>query len=518
MPEGGAKDETPPKVTSERPPNGTVNFNQRRIVISFDEYIELSNAFQEVHITPTTEKSPVLTLSGKSLYMDTAGLRLQPNTTYTIQFGNAIKDINEGNVLAGYQYVFSTGPYIDSLFVEGNVASADEAVKPEKVRVQLYTVNNDTGLYKGRPAYMALADESGHFRISNLPKGKFRLYALEDKNDNYVLDIGERVGYVPGVISLDSGLTFPDPIIIFPPKAQALKVPTIVSSQSDLKVKVNMPIDTIKILGPGAEPIIGYPFLNPAHDSLVYWYKEVLPAGTEIRVPVTSAQYKTEAAAKAVVNTKDTSHIINMTMDMAGDNLVQFGSPLILRFQEPVDRIDYKKIYFTKEDSTDLPGIQFRFMDSSHTNLAASYSFQDGDKYRIAFGKGAFTTIRGRVQDTTSGLFAAPSRRDFGLLEINVTTGDAGELYLFELMNPSGNSIYSKKVLGSATINLPYVQPGAYKLRLVHDINRNGRWDTGDLSRGTQPEPIYYYTKDITARANWELAGIIFDISSWPKR
>jgi hypothetical protein len=313
-------------------------------------------------------------------------------------------------------------------------------------------------------------------------------------------------------------LTFSDPLIIFPPRAQAIKVPTIISSQSDMKVKVNMPIDTIRVLGPGGQQINGYPFLNTAHDSLVYWYKEIQPAGTEIKVPITSAQYKTEATAKVVINQKDTSHIIDMTIDMAGDNMVQFRSPLILRFPEPVDRIDYRKIYFTREDSRDLPGIQFRFLDSSHTNLAANYSFQDGDKYRIAFGKGAFTTIRSRVQDTTSGIFAAASRRDFGLLEINVSTGDASEQYIFELMNPSGNPIYSKKILGSATVNLPYVQPGAYKLRLIHDKNRNGRWDTGDLRLGTQPEPIYYYTKDVTARANWELGGIVFDISSWPKR
>jgi uncharacterized protein (DUF2141 family) len=85
------------------------------------------------------------------------------------------------------------------------------------------------------------------------------------------------------------------------------------------------------------------------------------------------------------------------------------------------------------------------------------------------------------------------------------------------LVNPSGNVIYSKPVYGSATITLPYVQAGSYKMRLIQDKNRNGRWDTGDLQKGTQPEPIFYSPQDVTARANWELAGIIFDISGLTK-
>jgi hypothetical protein len=398
-PEGGAKDETPPKVTGERPANGSVNFNQRRIVLSFDEYVELNNAFQEVQMTPATSKNPVLNLSGRNIYIDTAELHLQPNTTYTIQFGNAIKDINEGNILSGCQYVFSTGPYIDSMFIQGNVVAADSAQKLDKVRVQLYPEGNDTGLYKGRPSYMAKADASGYFKVGNLPKSKFHLFALEDKNDNYILDQGERVGYVPGLINTDSGLTLPT-VVLFPANPKELKFSTNTATNWSLKLKANMPVDSIHILAADNTPLAGYPLLNTEHDSLVFWFTHDLGSGTVIKTSASSGNYRVSAETKTSVNPRDTGSTMYMVLDQAGDNPVMYNTPLIMHFTEPVVKIDYRKIHFSKEDSTALQGIRFRYMDSSHLNLATSYEFGEDDKYRIAFGKGAFTSLRGRVQDT----------------------------------------------------------------------------------------------------------------------
>lgn len=508
-PEGGPRDDTPPKVVSEKPISRTLNFAERRIVITFDEYIELSNAFQEVQVTPTPAKAPSLTLSKRSLYIDTAGMQLQPNTTYTIQFGNAIKDINEGNVLQGYKYIFSTGSYIDSLFIEGSLAPADPMQNLEKVRLQLYAEGNDTGLFKGRPAYTAMAEEGGHFKIDNLPKGTFRLFALEDKNNNYVLDPGERVGFVSDLVALDTSANTGE-IVLASPVPDQLRFTGLSSSTARLSLKANMPLDSIRITSADQE-IPGYQFWNEKRDSLIYWFANGLTAESSVSIQAFSGTYGADTMTRAVADLKDTGRIMYLVVDQLPDNPVKFGSQLILRFTEPVDTIDHRRIYLLMEDSTDLPGLRFRFTDSSRMTMAAVYPFEENAKYRALFGKGAFTSIRGRTQDSTSTMFSAPSRRDFGLLEINISTAE--DSFIFELLNSTGAVLYTRPVSGSETITLPYVQPGAYKLRLIHDRNRNGRWDTGDLRKGIQPEPIYYHTQEITARANWELAGIIFDIS-----
>src|ERR1700688_4554072 len=119
-PQGGPRDRTPPKLLKATPPNMTRNFVEKEIKLDFDEYFNLKNPVQEISISPAQEKIPTYKVSKKSIVIDFKD-SLQKNTTYVINFGKAIADLNEGNVLPNFTYVFSTGPHIDSLSVSGNV-------------------------------------------------------------------------------------------------------------------------------------------------------------------------------------------------------------------------------------------------------------------------------------------------------------------------------------------------------------------------------------------------------------
>ena len=178
-PQGGPRDSLPPRLVSANPPDSTTNFRGNRIVLTFDEFVDLQNVSQNLLFTPTFATNPVIDARLRTL---TIRLRdtLEPNTTYTFNFGNAIKDINEGNVLPGFAYTFSTGPAFDTLSLRGNVVLAENGRVDTTMIVILHRNLVDSAVVKDRPRYITKLDANGNFTFRNLPAGTFAVYALGD--------------------------------------------------------------------------------------------------------------------------------------------------------------------------------------------------------------------------------------------------------------------------------------------------------------------------------------------------
>ncbi len=197
MPRGGPKDEQPPGVVQSNPANRSVNFIENTIEITFDEFVKLSNTQSEVLISPPLNKNPEYRLRGKTLQIKFEE-ELVPNTTYTIFFGDAIGDLTENNPVSGYSFVFSTGPVLDSMSIEGLVNNAFDLMAPEDAVVMLYdrapdTIPVDSLPYLLRPLYVARTDETGHFRLANLKDTRYKIFALSDMNSNFLYDMpGEK--------------------------------------------------------------------------------------------------------------------------------------------------------------------------------------------------------------------------------------------------------------------------------------------------------------------------------------
>lgn len=183
-PEGGPKDTTPPKVVGETPPSYTTNFNKKRVSIYFDEYIQLKDINGKFIISPPQKKSPKVRLMGKYVQVDFVD-SLRPNTTYSLDFADAIVDNNEGNPLGFYRYVFSTGNTIDSLELSGNVVNAESGEPVLNMFVLLYENHADSLPLKELPSYVARTDSSGFFRLTNLRDTTYRIVALGDNNRDY---------------------------------------------------------------------------------------------------------------------------------------------------------------------------------------------------------------------------------------------------------------------------------------------------------------------------------------------
>ncbi len=204
-PTGGPKDVTPPKVVLSEPQNYSTNYSGKEINIEFNEFIQLKSINQEFIVSPPQKDKPVIVQKGKRVVVQLRG-DLADSTTYTLNFGNAIADYNEGNPLPGYEFVFSTGPVLDSLSVKGRVLKAFD-LTPDKdgELVMLYKNLNDSAPHTMVPAYITKTDEKGYFSINNIPEGKYRLFALKDVNANMMYDLpNEAVAFADSVITINA--------------------------------------------------------------------------------------------------------------------------------------------------------------------------------------------------------------------------------------------------------------------------------------------------------------------------
>lgn len=209
-PEGGAKDETPPKVIKEVPESYSTNFNGKYIDIYFDEYIQLKEINNKFVMSPPAKKKPRVSLRGKYVrvtFQDT----LKPETTYTLDFADAIVDNNEGNPMGFYRYVFSTGPQLDSMELSGHVIDMESQLPVLGATVMFYENHADSAAMTELPNYVARTDSAGMFRVTNIKNTTYRVLAIDDANrDNKFLPEEEKVGFIDTLVT-----TVSFPVVVY---------------------------------------------------------------------------------------------------------------------------------------------------------------------------------------------------------------------------------------------------------------------------------------------------------------
>ncbi|MCK5170734.1 MAG: Ig-like domain-containing protein, partial [Bacteroidales bacterium] len=202
-PTGGPKDEEHPLIVEIDPPDKTVNFDSKKISITFNEFIQLKDLNNNLIISPPVEEKPDIKVKGKALVIEFAE-ELKDSTTYNIYFGNSVQDYNEGNPIENFQYVLSTGSYIDSLSIKGQVINSFNLLPEEGVFVMLYKDSEDSVPIKQIPDYISKTNEEGYFRINNIRENQYKLFCLRDLNKNYLFDLpSEEIAYTDSLIQFE---------------------------------------------------------------------------------------------------------------------------------------------------------------------------------------------------------------------------------------------------------------------------------------------------------------------------
>lgn len=178
-PTGGVRDSLPPTLEVANPEPGTTNFTGNRITLNFDEYVEINELRENLLVSPTPKNDPYVNYKLKTVTIKIRDT-LEPNTTYAINLGNAIRDINEGNIYKNFTYVFSTGAIIDSLSFSGKVQLAETGKTDSTLLAFLYNNLDDSAVQTLKPRYIAKLDSGGNFYFNNLAPGIYNLFALKD--------------------------------------------------------------------------------------------------------------------------------------------------------------------------------------------------------------------------------------------------------------------------------------------------------------------------------------------------
>lgn len=195
-PEGGPRDETPPAYVRSDPAPGQLNYTNKRLSIYFDENIQLEDAFTKVVVSPAQKTPPQVTANGRRLTVELRDT-LRDSTTYSIDFGDAIKDLNEGNILDGFAIDFSTGPTIDTLRISGIVLQAENLEPAQGILVGVYSNLSDTAISTLPMERIARTNQLGQFTVRNLAPGQYRVFAVNDVNRDYHWDRSEDIAFYP---------------------------------------------------------------------------------------------------------------------------------------------------------------------------------------------------------------------------------------------------------------------------------------------------------------------------------
>lgn len=527
-PTGGPKDIIPPQLEYSTPKNKGVNFNGKEIQLSFDELIQLNNPREQLIITPTIGKKFEVT-ARKNKVILTLNAELQENTTYNINFRESIQDLTEKNP-AKVKLAFSTGPYIDSLIISGFVKDAltDQPVK--NFTVAVVQAIDTFNIFKHPAAWISLTDNLGKFSIENLKPGKYFLYAFNDGNKNLTVDgKSEKYGFKSTDINLTQSLDSIK-LLVFKQDISNLKLisarPTFAyfnirlsKSLVDYKLTPESGSQTFSMLESDLTTIKVYNTISNI-DSLQVRLQAEDSIGSKVDTLLYVKFSKKES-------TKD-----KFTTKIESVNLIESKSLFSseISFSKPVISLNPDSIYVQVDSVNRITFSKNELkLDETLTKLSISKKLEPKPKPPAPPPTAQKKVTQSKAQPlnmfTLAKAFAISIENDSASrttkpLNIIVPEDHASistkiqtkENFILQLLDKSNNVVEESKNNKAAHI-FENINPGTYYMRVLIDLNKNGKWDAGNYKNRIESEPVIYYTnpkggKDIFLKANWQLGDL----------
>jgi len=546
-PSGGPKDTEPPVILKSLPENGTVEFTGKSFSITFDEFVVLDRITEKFMVSPPLATKPEVKLKGKSLIVNWED-ELADSTTYTFYFQDAIRDNNENNPIPNYQYVFSTGPFLDSLSLTGNVFNASDLEIVEDVTVIMYSNLSDTAPRKVLPAYISRPEPSGGFMISNIKPGKYRLFALKDLNGNTRYDLDDEIfAFCDSVIDINPEKYFglvPDTVTYKPaaatettkpdkfvyglhrlyafqeaPKKQYLKF-TERKSSWGIGFGMALPSDSgqVSMVLFEADSASWYVEHNAARDTFMLWitnpevYNRDLIEGM-LTYPFTDS-------TGTIISKTDTISFrylkppaprggpgrtpgLGITTNITGK--IKPGTVPFFRSATPLAEPDTSLIRLTQTVDSVQQVMPYSFVrDSVSSRLfRLKAALEPGGTYSLLCNKGAFKDIFGVASDSVMYRISVATEEDYGSIKVSLT-GYEGRV-LVQLTAEKDRVVRETAVQSPGVVFFPLLDKGKYRLKAIYDLDSDGRWTTGNYDLGRMPEPVSYYSGELEVKINWAL-------------
>lgn len=496
---GGEKDIEAPKELESFPKNGSANFNSDEIVIEFDEFIQIQNLSSQLIVSPLMESEPEVMVKNKKLVIKLKDT-LSANTTYSLNFGNAIMDITENNPFPNYKYVFSTGGFVDSLSFSGTIINAQDLTPQEQTYVLLYNQFEDSVPLKEKPRYIAISDKEGNFNITNIASGTYKLFAINDINGNYLFDLpNEEIAFSNELITINES-SANNILYLFEEESN---IQYVVKSEhkkyGKIDVILNTPPTKLAITAVNNTPKeFAIKENNKTNDSLTLW---ILPTVNtkEIEFELKDDTAVIDTLNFSLINAKkfnDSALVVQSNIggqfDLNQNIFLTLNRPFVAYYSDSLKLI---------EDSIEVKP-NYPLVDIGLRKFELAYDFKENANYQLIIPPNTFEDLYGIKNDTTIINFKTKKTTDYGAIALNIAPNFTDN-YILQLRK-NKKIIQQDFLTGKQLVNYKYLVPGNYELKLIIDTNNDKKWTTGKYIDQQQPEKILFYEKEISIRANWD--------------
>ncbi len=563
-PDGGPKDIEPPYVVKSEPAMNALNFTGRKVLLTFNELVVLKDLNKNFVVSPPLLREPVVKALGKVLSIDLNN-DLQPNTTYTLYFGNAIVDNNEGNVLQNYAFSFATGNVIDTLMVSGFLLNAGNLNPVKNATIGLYRNLSDTAFTNDVPVRIARTDDKGHFIVRNISEGQYKIRGLKEMVVNYRFDQpGEEIAFsdtifkpfhtiaawpdtvfkdsitIDSVVFRDTLLFKPDSLLLFSfvekdrqqrlikkDRPKPYQMGFYFSNHIGDKMRLRF-VDSLTSTPFLYEPsITGDTVSVWITDSTVYnndslelicryqatdslfnlqWREDTLPFN--YRRPKVAKKNKDKDLANQAPE-YEVKNLFSTTLP-PGDNFLRFS------LAEPLLSADMQSFrIFLSTDTLKTPLPVTITGDTLYSREMAVYTvFKPGLTYKTQLDSGALKSIYGLCSSKLDLTLNIKKVSDYCSLKFSLKHLTSNGI--LQILGADDKPIRSQIVTsGKPLVQFNLLDPGTYYARIILDTNNNGVWDTGDYRQQLQPETVLYFGKSFDTRGNWSYDEV-WDITELP--
>jgi len=559
-PTGGEKDVTPPQFRRSIPQPNAVNFRQNRIEIEFDEYIILDNPSKNLVVSPTQDQFPIAKGIGRKVMVELKDSLLD-NTTYTFDFGNSIVDNNERNPVADFVFSFATGPTIDTLMISGTVLNAENLAPVSGIYVGVYTDLEDSAFISRKMERITRTNSKGGFTLRNLAEKPYRVYALEDMNNNFYFDQkSEGIAVLREIViprieirtkqdtvrrdSVRGDSIVTRDVVRYVPDSLLLRFfrekdnrQYFIKAERNEAFKFTLffrnPAKQLPAITPlsfeGDDWYVSEPSVT--RDTLVYWIKDSLIYKQDtLRFAI---DYEKTDSLENLVPARDTIELlykakelnrrerkneegkINFAKAALLPSVVEIYNKPTIEWEKPLQSFGKENVSLTVKKDTLWNDLDFSIEPDTQRNRR-TYTiiarFEPEKEYRIQIDSASVTDIFGNHNNKIDAKFRIRPKEEYSNLSIRVK--NAPEKAFLQLLDKIDVPIRQVPVVKEEGI-FRFLKPGEYFLRLIDDRNENEHWDTGNFREEIDPEEVFYYDRKITLRVNWDVEED-WDVTSVP--
>ena len=555
-PDGGPYDELPPKFVKSTPQPGSLNNKRTEISIEFDEFIQLENASEKIVVSPPQIQMPEIKVNGKRVEVNLEDT-LQPDMTYTIDFADAIVDNNEGNPLNNYTFTFSTGNAIDTMEVSGTVLDASNLEPVKGILVGLHSNLADSAFVKKAFERVARTDSRGRFIIRGIAPGTYRVYALQDANQNFLFDQkSEMIAFTDSLVvprfeqrmrqdtvwkdtvTVDTIVEhaythfLPDDILLRAFKEDATTLYMVKNERmvpQKFSFYFSAPVDSLpRIEGLNFDAADAFLLEHSLrYDTLTYWLKDTLlckqdTLGMAVHYlytdtlgqlsPITDTL---NLASRQIVLPKkkrkkdddEPAPTVFLKVNVSASSSFDVYSNVEFEFEQPLAWFDSTAIHLQQKVDTLWTDVPFVFEKDSLRlrNYRLRAFWEPEGEFKLTVDSAAFHSIYGLFTDKMEKTMKVKALSDYATLYWNIIGIPDTASAIVELLDSQDKVVRRSEVNANGGADFYYLNPGTYYARLFIDSNTNGVWDTGLYAERRQGELVCYYPMPVELKAYFEV-------------